>query len=1796
LINKSEEKYARILTMPLARLENFLKNLNGNTLYVDPNELDASDSIENRGNSRLRPFKTIQRALLEAARFAYIPGTNNDLFDQTTILISPGTHFIDNRPGYWIDESNVIRDVNGAVRTISEFNISSNFDLTDPANQLYIYNSASGGVIVPKGTSIVASDLRKTKIRPKFVPDPVDDNIDPSAIFKVTGACYIYGFTIFDGDPLGKCYSNYTANSVTPTYSHHKLTAFEYADDTNNIFYNDVDTTHTDLDNYYYKLSLGYGAQSNRSILDGYANFQPNVDENRIVGELGSGSIIITSAISGNGVSGTNVITVQTASPHNLSPFTPIIVSGLAQDEGPVSELEYNGNFIVAQVTSTTEFTYLVSGVPSQTLNPSVTGATVKVISDTVSSASPYFFNLSLKSVYGMNGIHADGSKAKGFKSMVTAQFTGISLQKDDRAFAEYDEVSGSYKFQTNFGVDKFLHQSSRARYRPSWETCHIKASNNAFIQCVSIFAIGYAKQFITDTGGDQSITNSNSNFGQISLFSSGYKKDVLAKDNHAYITHIIQPKEINDKVNQIRYEKIDAPKTIALGPSNQNTKIYFKDYTDLLNPPRSNVRGFVVGAAKSEFINFKAANIEYSAPIANTFGVEYNIQAIDTVTNIITLVGLGSTGTDISGISTGISGRIVSKNGVLPDGIESNKLYNIRLSGDTGIKLYENIADATSDTNIVDIKNQVGLGFSNLSFVSRVSQKEPGDIGHPIQWDSTNQNWYVGVTTVGFGATYTTGFFNALALVSAPGSYVKRKLDSRPPKDKTYRVRIVIPKEAQSASDITSGFIIQRPSNSLSSLTFQSETADLVSGTSNELSFTRNKGAIIDAWYDTGTATIITSKPHNLKVGDPIKIYNLKSSAEPNPVGLGTGSGFNGEFTVASVVNELRFTYTITRDPGTISVGISTAQSWLTVRDCAQTSNYRIPPYTIYDANRSNLPYFTQTELSNDYQIYDVVKISQYQEGVTDGIYHATINAFKNVPNVSPFNVDSYKFSQNIERLYPSLDSDNPNSDPDAAITKASRKNIGTTELNDNKKSTTKETIASLLKDLNVAKSITGITTYQDTTIGGVGICTITTATNHGFGGISRLTISNAGSGYVNGTYYDIPLCGGAGADATCTVTVSGNVVTDVIISNFGSGYVVGNTVTARGIPGSSTSATFIVASTNTSATDADTVQILGCGNEGNNGTFIIKSFTSNTITCYNNSCVPESPEQGVITWGGPAYQLTTSSDGSVYSPVTNNTTITTQQPHHFEVGTKVIFDDQILTGGSIGICTVNNVLGITSFTVKGDAGSATRVYSYGFSPISKDTDKENENLASRHFALYSGFKSKTLQTITTTSINFLVSNLYGLQKGDVIQIGSEIMLVTKVSGGEIYVRRGIFGTKVQQHSNGTAIRRITSVPIETRRNSIIRASGHTFEYVGFGPGNYSTGMPTNQDRILTESEVLTSQSLVSQGGVVVYTGMNSNGEFYIGKTKFDAVTGNQTEVGAPIENEGEEATVDSLEVNNLTVNDLIDASTANVTLGDLTVESDSAFVGITTFQNNQPAVNTSLATVVVVGGVSIGDDLIVGNDAKIDNVTVGLTSATTIDTAADNLYLNSAGGTVNVTDHLGVSGNVKIAGIVTVTAPSTINGYGTIPLGGIIMWSGTIASIPTGWSLCNGSNGTPDLRNRFIIGASVDAVVGVTTATTTVTGSSTKTGGTKDAIVVSHSHTISGGSVTGTFLTSGSVSTSQQGRSSGGANAVTGVSFSSSSASPVYTEPSASTVGSSGTDQNLPPYYALAFIQRTF
>ena len=54
-----------------------------------PMTYDSTDAVENQGNSLTKPFKTIQRALLEAARFSYLRGSDNDIVEKTTILLIP---------------------------------------------------------------------------------------------------------------------------------------------------------------------------------------------------------------------------------------------------------------------------------------------------------------------------------------------------------------------------------------------------------------------------------------------------------------------------------------------------------------------------------------------------------------------------------------------------------------------------------------------------------------------------------------------------------------------------------------------------------------------------------------------------------------------------------------------------------------------------------------------------------------------------------------------------------------------------------------------------------------------------------------------------------------------------------------------------------------------------------------------------------------------------------------------------------------------------------------------------------------------------------------------------------------------------------------------------------------------------------------------------------------------------------------------------------------------------------------------------------------------------------------------------------------------------------------------------------------------------------------------------------------------------------------------------------------------------------------------------------------------------
>ena len=115
---------------------------------------------------------------------------------------------------------------------------------------------------------------------------------------------------------------------------------------------------------------------------------------------------------------------------------------------------------------------------------------------------------------------------------------------------------------------------------------------------------------------------------------------------------------------------------------------------------------------------------------------------------------------------------------------------------------------------------------------------------------------------------------------------------------------------------------------------------------------------------------------------------------------------------------------------------------------------------------------------------------------------------------------------------------------------------------------------------------------------------------------------------------------------------------------------------------------------------------------------------------------------------------------------------------------------------------------------------------------------------------------------------------------------IDNELVRVKTTTTGSnpISVFRGVLGTKASAHDINSVVRKVRVDPVELRRHSINRASGHTFEYVGFGPGNYSTSLPQKQNRSISGKEEILSQSTKQDGGVNFFTGMNDKGISFSG------------------------------------------------------------------------------------------------------------------------------------------------------------------------------------------------------------------------------------------------------------------------------------------------------------------------
>ena len=317
--------------------------------------------------------------------------------------------------------------------------------------------------------------------------------------------------------------------------------------------------------------------------------------------------------------------------------------------------------------------------------------------------------------------------------------------------------------------------------------------------------------------------------------------------------------------------------------------------------------------------------------------------------------------------------------------------------------------------------------------------------------------------------------------------------------------------------------------------------------------------------------------------------------------------------------------------------------------------------------------------------------------------------------------------------------------------------------------------------------------------------------------------------------------------------------------------------------------------------------------------------------------------------------------------------------------------------------------------------------------------SDRSDENLAARGSLIY-GNEYSTLSSELGSSAGdatIQVSASAGIgtfmfKYGSYIQVDEEIMRISSPSltgTNQINVLRGVFATGINTHYSGSLVKAIKPVPIEFRRPSILRASGHTFEYLGYGPGNYSTALPQVQDRTLTEREEFLVQSQEKAGGIVVYTGMNNKGDFYIGNQKKSSTTGEETTYDTPIPTvTGEDPARLSAVFDEVTIKEriVVEGGDSGEILsqfdGPVTFSksiksnSDVTVAGKLKITEDTNATSTTSGSLQVAGGVGVGKSMWVagiitassyyGDGSNLENITT-----TTINNNADNRVITGSG-----------------------------------------------------------------------------------------------------------------------------------------------------------------------------------------
>ncbi len=232
--------------------------------------------------------------------------------------------------------------------------------------------------------------------------------------------------------------------------------------------------------------------------------------------------------------------------------------------------------------------------------------------------------------------------------------------------------------------------------------------------------------------------------------------------------------------------------------------------------------------------------------------------------------------------------------------------------------------------------------------------------------------------------------------------------------------------------------------------------------------------------------------------------------------------------------------------------------------------------------------------------------------------------------------------------------------------------------------------------------------------------------------------------------------------------------------------------------------------------------------------------------------------------------------------------------------------------------------------------------------------------------------------------------------------------------------------------------------------------------------------------------------------------------------------------------------------------------------TLDSVFAKSDPIYIGITVKNTSGEIVPRQKLLPVPFAAVASNVSRASGDFTVLGKLTAkSATFSGSLTASSMNVTGSTSAGALTTSEDATVTGNLTVGG--------TISGFGTVPLGGIIMWSGKANMIPDGWALCDGQYGTPDLRGRFVLGVGGSYGVGATGGSETVTLTVEQ--------MPSHQHGFSyrGAGMAGVWQESNTF-------------------FDRTGSYPKYNNTiTTDATGGNQPHPNMPPYYALCFIMRT-